>query len=110
MGESETRNIAAIALNCRSSITKLLAATTGEGYCVKDLLNTRDVQQMRDRFNQWAGNLGALHPFQSPLSIEHRLRDAPLVKESVLRTLSDLYSSIEAGKTPFIYASTRLTL
>ena len=107
MGELETRRIA---LDCRSSLTNLLAATTGEGCCVKDFLTTRDVQQLQDRFNQWAGNLGALHPFQSPLSIEHRLRDAPLVKASILRSLSDLYTSIQAGKTPLTYASTQLML
>lgn len=96
----ETRTIAAIAFDCRSSITNLLVAATSEECCVKDFLNSRDVQQMRDRFNQWAANLGALQPFGSPLSLDHRLRDAPRVEESILYTLADLHSSIQAGKTP----------
>ena len=101
MEERETRTFAAITLDCQSSIKNLLIAATSDECCVKNLLPSRDVQHMQDRFNQWAGTLGALQSFESPLSLEHRLRDAPWVKESILHSLSDLNGSIQAGKTPF---------
>lgn len=108
--ELETLKVAAIAFNCQSSITNLLAAATREGCCVRDFLHSRDVQEMQDRFNQWVGNLGALQTSESPLSIEHRLRDAPLVRKSILNSLKDLHSSVQAGKTPLACAFNRLTL
>ena len=104
MEEPVAPKIAALALDCQSDITSLLAATTGQGYCAGNCLHPRDVEQMQDRFNQWAGNLGALQSFSSPQSLEHRLRDAPLVRESILNSLTDLHNSIQAGKLPFTRA------
>ena len=65
---------------------------------------------MRDRFDQWAGNISTLQSAMSPLSLENRLRDAPLVAESVLHSLKDLYNSIQVGKALFIYDCKRLIL
>ncbi len=98
MDEGVTPRIAAIAIKCRSSITDLLVAATDEHCCARDFLAPRDVEQIQDRFNQWAGNLGALQPFESPISLEHRLRDAPLVRESIINSLTDLDNSVQAGK------------
>jgi hypothetical protein len=93
----DTPKVAAIAIACQKGITDLLAAATVQGCCVEEFLHSRDVQQMQERYNQWAGNLGALQHFQSPLSLDHRLRDAPLVRDSFLKTLTDLRESIHAG-------------
>ncbi len=118
MDDRITPRIAAIAINCRSSITDLLVAATDECCCARDILAPRDVEQIQDRFNQWAGNLGALQPFESPLSLEQRLRDAPLVRESIINSLSDLDSSVQAGKdsirsrsdSTYIYIATDIAL
>ena len=77
-----------------------MAVVTGDGCCARDVLHHRDVEQMLDRFNQWAGNLGAYQSFASPKSLEYRLRDAPLIKDFILHGLADLSSSVQAGKFP----------
>ena len=97
-----TTTIATVTLDCQTSISNLLAAVTGDGYCASDILHSRDVEQMQDRFNQWAGNLGALQSLESSKSLEYRLRDAPLIRDSILHSLADLSSSIQAGRVPFI--------
>lgn len=98
MAEAYFSGVSAIARTCQSSFSDLLeAAASDEGYA-KTTLNPRDVREMQKRFDQWAGNLGVLQPFGSPLSLEHRLRDAPLVAKSIQGSLRDLLSSIQAGK------------
>lgn len=87
-----------IAIECQKDIAVLLAATISEDSRVKNFVHGRDVQQTQERYDQWAGNLGALQHFESPLSLEHRLRDAPLIRESILNTLENLHVSIQAGK------------
>ena len=104
MERLETSRIEQITLDCESKFTSLIAAASGEECRAMDFLHSRDVQQLQDRFNQWAGNLGALQPFESPLSLEHRLRNAPMIRESILNILTDLHISIEAGKISFTCA------
>jgi len=94
------QRIPEIAIDCQNAIANLLAAAKSEDCCVKDFLHGRDVQQMQERYDQWAGNLGALQPFESSLSLEHRLRDSPLVRNSILSTLLNLYASVKTGRNP----------
>lgn len=89
-----------IATECQNDFARLLAVTNSQDSCVKGVLNGRDVQQMQERYDQWAGNLGALQHFQSSLSLELRLQDAPLVRKSILNTLEDLHVSVHDGKCP----------
>ena len=105
-----TTTIATVTLDCQTNISNLLAAVTGDERCASDIIHSRDVEQMQDRFNQWAGNLGALQSFASPKSLEHRLRDAPLIRDSILHSLADLSSSIQAGKFPFMWALNMLMM
>ncbi|KAK0798267.1 hypothetical protein LTR75_009566 [Friedmanniomyces endolithicus] len=46
-----------------------------------------------ERFNLWAGSLGAYHPSSDPRSLEHRLRNAPQVAVRV----HELLDSLEGG-------------
>jgi hypothetical protein len=108
MEDRETPKVATIAMACQKGIVNLLAAAAIEDCCVRDFLHGRDVQQILERYNQWAGNLGALQHFKSSLSLEHRLRDAPLVRDSIVNTLTDLYESIQAGTGPSSLASDSL--
>jgi hypothetical protein len=96
--ETPRTTFATIAVGCREAIIKLLAAATAEGCCVKEFLASRDVQLMEERYNQLAGNMGALQDAKSPLSLDYRLRNAPLVGDSILNTLIDLDNSVKAGK------------
>ena len=96
-----TTTIETVTLDCQTNISNLLAAVTGDGCFASNVLHSRDVEQMQDRFNQWAGNLGALQSLASPKSLEYRLRDAPLIRDSILHSLADLSSSVQAGKSLF---------
>lgn len=86
-----------IAIECQKDIDTLLDAAISEQSCVKGFLRGRDIQQIKERYEQWSGNLGALQHLES---LEHRLQDAPLVRESILNTLKDLHVSIKIGKRP----------
>jgi hypothetical protein len=110
MEDQEAPKVATIAISCKDGFANLLAAATTEDCCAKDFLRDRDIQQMQERYTQWAGNLGALQHFKSPLSLEHRLRDAPLVRDSLLNTLTDLHDSIQAGRNPSTRIFNWLTL
>ena len=94
----QTSDIASIAIHCQKGIESLLATAESEDCCVRNVLHVRDVRQIEDRFDQWAGNLGALQHFESPLSLEHRLRRAPMIRDAILKSLKNLHSSIQAGE------------
>jgi hypothetical protein len=96
--ENSGTAVSTIASVCQKTIADFLAATTAEDCKAKDFLPSRDVQHMEERYSQWAGNMGALQDAKSSLSLECRLRDAPLVRDSILNTLIDLVASIKAGK------------
>ena len=89
-----------IATECQKDIDRLLEASISEQSCVKGFLRGREIQQMKERYEQWSGNLGALQHSESSSSLEHRLHNAPLVRESILNTLKDLHDSIKIGKRP----------
>ncbi|OCL13569.1 hypothetical protein AOQ84DRAFT_429336 [Glonium stellatum] len=97
MEAQETLKLAEIAIQCQKGIASLLAAATSENFRAKGSLHGRDIQQIQERYSQWAGNLGALQPSGSRLSLGYRLRDAPLVAGSILNTLTDLQASIQAA-------------
>ncbi|KAK2759476.1 hypothetical protein FQN54_002954 [Arachnomyces sp. PD_36] len=98
MDGQEPPLLATTAVDCQKGIANLLVAVEADDCCVKDVLRPRDVLQMQERYDQWAGNLGALQNFKSESSLVHRLRHAPLVGESILRTLTDLLASGQAGE------------
>ena len=69
---------------------------------MKDFLRGIEIEQILERFAQWAGNIGALQNSKSPLSLEYRLRDAPLVRASIVNYLQDLNISTQDGQYPVI--------
>ena len=109
MKQQMAPNIPTTTKSCQMGLTNLLQAAKDENTCARYLIHTKDVQQVHDRFHQWAGNLGALQPFESALSLEHRLREAPIIRQSILSSLMDLDSSIQNGQNSPIYAFDRLT-
>ncbi|KAI9368518.1 hypothetical protein BJX61DRAFT_212882 [Aspergillus egyptiacus] len=94
----ESSTLSQIALLCREDVAALLAATrTHDRSWVTDLLPEKDVIQIQERYEQWAGNLGAFQPSRSALSLDHRLRDSSQVRNLVHSTLQDLHISIQTG-------------
>lgn len=98
MDHQESFQVGSIALECRKKIAGLLAATKPEDCPVKEFLHVREVQRMQQRYIQWAGKFGALQDFRSSLSLGHRLQDDPMIKKSIVKTLTDLNSSVQTGK------------
>lgn len=95
----EVSTLSQTALTCKEDIAGLLATTGMEDSSrVTDLLREQDVIQIQERYDQWAGNLGALQPSSSALSLDHRLRDSSQVRKLVLSTLQDLHISIQTGR------------
>lgn len=58
-----------------------------------------------ERFSLWAGNIGALHRPESPMSVESRLHEVRDVLTHVLELLQDLNEVVREGVPAFrIYA------
>jgi hypothetical protein len=92
MGDLEISETARL---CQHNFSSLISAAAASN--VDDLgetLNPPNVKQMQERFDQWAGNLGARQPATSPLSLEHRLRNSPVVRDAVLWLLGNLLDSL----------------
>jgi len=85
------------AVKCRDGFDTLVQAANLESSRVKSSLGERDAKEMQDRYLQWASNLGALQVSASPKSLDHRLRDAPIVANAILKTLTNLAASIQQG-------------
>ncbi|KAK3073076.1 hypothetical protein LTR53_005653 [Teratosphaeriaceae sp. CCFEE 6253] len=60
-------------------------------------LSTRLSDEL-DRFQLWAGNLGACHPSGDSRSLTHRLRNAPELQQRTLGLLNELVDLLASGK------------
>lgn len=58
------------------------------------MILARDVTDALDRFSLWAGNLGALLPSTSRLSLDQRLSDAPETGGRICEVLDDLGEAV----------------
>ncbi|KAI0107771.1 hypothetical protein GGR51DRAFT_515003 [Nemania sp. FL0031] len=92
--DSSNNLIPNLVKECYESLSKLLKITQDEACPVRDSLGDCDIEHMLERFKQWSGNLGALQPPDSLLSLEHRLRDSPVVRGAILKILCNLQDSI----------------
>ena len=56
------------------------------------------VSEELDRFILWAGNIGAMHVPESPLSLESRLCDEKEILTYILELLDDINETSSEGK------------
>lgn len=87
----DNQGTAVLSTNCQTALRNLMAA-------VKDpfspnLVDLRESESLLERFDQWAGNLGAFQASESPLSLDHRLRNNSQVRDVILKLLVDLVTS-----------------
>lgn len=83
---------ASVSEQCRSTLG-LLKKISSEGWQAENLHEEAKCQRANEeleRLGLWAGNIGALHPPESPLSIEARLKEAPDVLAHIKELLEDL--------------------
>lgn len=66
--------------------------TSGFIWCVESSFfdNVEAITDAQGRFNVWAANLGALQPSQSMKSLDSRLKEAELMRKSVIAGLERL--------------------
>lgn len=81
--------VASLAKRCVEvkGILQDLQSTTGKDSAP---ITTEDVGDLLDRFLLWAGNLGALRSPSSKLSLDHRLAEAPEVRQQILQQFGDI--------------------
>ncbi|KAK1489099.1 hypothetical protein CTAM01_11248 [Colletotrichum tamarilloi] len=98
--------ISQAARRCYNSLSSLAQEFEKSRNTWEHELTERDFAQLLERFEQWAGNLGALRQPSSKLSLDHRLRDSPTVTASIFSMLEDLNESakmateIVSGRRP----------
>lgn len=56
----------------------------------KDRLTSQQVNDELERFSLWMGNIGALNPPESSMSLDFRLRDAEDIHAHILGLINDL--------------------
>ncbi|KAJ0358948.1 hypothetical protein COL26b_014437, partial [Colletotrichum chrysophilum] len=92
MAESE---ISQVARACHDGLSSLAKESNHVQASLKDGLEQRDVQELIQRFEQWAGNLGVFQQSSSKLSLDYRLRDSPKVRAPILNMLADFKESTD---------------
>ncbi|KAI3543764.1 regulator of conidiation-1 [Colletotrichum filicis] len=93
--------ISQAARRCHDSLSSLAQEFETSRNTWEHELTERDFAQLLERFEQWAGNLGALRQPSSKLSLDHRLRDSPTVRASIFSMLEDLNESAKMGTFQF---------
>lgn len=86
----EQPTIRILASKCQREFAALISASS-------ELVARREVSLLHERFEQWAGNLGAFQDPESHLSLEYRLRDAASVSRRIFDILKNLFDSLHAG-------------
>ncbi|KAF2007646.1 hypothetical protein P154DRAFT_419374, partial [Amniculicola lignicola CBS 123094] len=81
-----------VADQCRTCINNLksISATLETSERNDERVGSVQVNEELDRFSLWVGNIGALHPPESLLSLEKRLHSAEDVLSHILELLGDL--------------------
>ncbi|PVH96841.1 hypothetical protein DM02DRAFT_686847 [Periconia macrospinosa] len=82
-----------VAEQCRECLTNFtaVASSLAEPDRKPSRVHPRQVKDELDRFSLWIGNIGALHPPMSSMSLESRLREA----EEVLSHIQDLLEDLQ---------------
>lgn len=77
---------------CLTCITtlKTIISTLSDSDRQNGRTNDAQINDQLERFTLWIGNIGALHPPESPMSLESRLRDTNDVLTHVLDLLDNL--------------------
>lgn len=93
-----TRKSGSIADHCQGVRESLLTMIHGEDARRFQLL-LPGLENILDKFILWAGNMGALHPPHSRMSLESRLAGSPEVRHQISELLEDLYGAVQDCKT-----------
>lgn len=87
--DTETIKVRSIA--CQEALLAFVAGVESQPRSI--IVDLREVENDQQRFDQWAGNLGAFQDPESRLSLEYRLRNSPLIRDAIMQLLADLRDS-----------------
>ena len=73
-----------------------------EGLLLRRIFPSSDVHDEIGRFKTWAVNTGAFLPASNEASLDHRLREATLIRDHHFRILKDLHQTLVECKTCII--------
>ncbi|KAF2808968.1 uncharacterized protein BDZ99DRAFT_343877, partial [Mytilinidion resinicola] len=84
--------VAPVSEQCRSCIKdlKTIISTLSNPSKQKGRVHHEQVNDELERFSLWIGNIGAIHPPESPMSLESRLCEANDVLTHIIDLLNDL--------------------
>jgi hypothetical protein len=82
---------------CNESFQDLLSTLVAPTRDFGDQITTNGITKVYGRFKVWAGNVGAFHRPEKRISLDHRLRDAPLYRDQVVGLLQDLSETNKKG-------------
>lgn len=91
MTAMDTETIKVRSIACQEALLAFVAGA--ESQVRSAIVDLREVENHQQRFDQWAGNLGAFQDLESRLSLEYRLRNSPLIRDAVMHLLADLRDS-----------------
>ena len=103
-GHNQSRTIFAASRDCSKAMDDLFTVTR-----VQSNLETL-AWDGRGRFRLWASNIGALQSSNSSKSLDYRLRDASLMRQSVVSGLDRLLSITSRSRFVSPLLGSRLTL
>jgi len=101
-------SISARTRECESGFDAILVAIESSD----NVSSESSIRDERARFRVWAANLGAAQPPHSATSLDHRLRDGPRMKDSVVSNLTRLKAVCDRGTflpTSFLENKTPVT-
>lgn len=74
-------------------------------------LSLSELEDARSRFQIWQGNLGARQSSTARTSLDHRLREAPNIKNQINELLEDLAEALEEGsRLPLLFLCSSLSI
>jgi hypothetical protein len=82
---------------CNESFQELLSTLVAPTRDFGDQITTNGIVKAYGRFKVWAGNVGAFHKLEKRISLDYRLRDAPLYRDQVVGLLQDLSETNKKG-------------
>lgn len=97
MGGLQEESLASRSAALKISILKVLSIVQDSNH--PHAPHCAAILDILDRFNLWAGSLGALLPSESKLSLDSRLKDVPEVWNRIGELLEDLQEAVQDCKT-----------
>ncbi|KAF8243832.1 hypothetical protein K440DRAFT_663876 [Wilcoxina mikolae CBS 423.85] len=93
---SEVSDVVSLYRICTRSFNTLFESLEAS---LSGTVSPHTIQEEQGRFRIWAENAGAHHDRSSPMSLDHRLREASEVKRTVINLLNALHDALNDAHT-----------